>query len=169
MPQTIYKTKEYFAIQKYYGNRKARRSQVPLINHINEGLIILKELEADLDTQKAFCLHPMFQEDVELLINFVDFRHYSSNVVALVMEYRNIANLYLSNRKINSLDEIDGPLLLETHQMLVADKIQNYKDFCKYHKWTHPRAIELESYFKNWLQKLEVSKEQQLRLIELIN
>jgi hypothetical protein len=30
-------------------------------------------------------------------------------------------------------------------------KIQNRKDFERYHRDTHPRARELEQYFRNWL------------------
>ena len=41
-------------------------------------------------------------------------------------------------------------MLPEVRDMLIADKIQNYKDFLFYHKGTHPRSRELEEYFKNW-------------------
>ena len=43
--------------------------------------------------------------------------------------------------------------------MLLADKIQNRKDFERYHKGTHQRSAELEQYFKNWLTRLGVSQE----------
>lgn len=44
--------------------------------------------------------------------------------------------------------------------MLIADKVQNYKDFEIYHKSTHPRSKELDQYFKNWLQKLNINTDQ---------
>jgi hypothetical protein len=49
--------------------------------------------------------------------------------------------------------------LEEVNKMLVADKIQNRKDFEIYHKENHPRAVELDKYFKNWLLKLSVTEE----------
>ena len=73
------------------------------------------------------------------------------------MEYRNIANQYLSYRKIKSIDEISLSPLKEVNEMLIADKIQNYKDFLIYHKDTHPRAKELDEYFNNWLKKLNIN------------
>lgn len=75
--------------------------------------------------------------------------------VLLAMEYRNIANQYLSHRVINSIDDIELGPVPGIRQMLIADKIQNYKDFLIYHKDTHERAAELDEYFKNWLAKLD--------------
>lgn len=42
--------------------------------------------------------------------------------------------------------------------MLVADKVQNYKDFSLYHADTHPRAKELERYFQNWFCRLNIDR-----------
>ena len=48
--------------------------------------------------------------------------------------------------------------------MLKADKIQNYKDFRKYHLGTHEKSAELEQYFEEWLAALNVSKERFLEI-----
>jgi hypothetical protein len=40
--------------------------------------------------------------------------------------------------------------------MLIADKIQNRKDFELYHKDIHERSDELKQYFFNWLWRLGV-------------
>ena len=97
-------TTEYRLISQYYGDRRANRSGVPLINHINEGDYILWSLGASILTRKAFFLHPMFQNDVDMktnmgILEFIDADPYA---LILAMEYRNIANQYLSNRKISS-------------------------------------------------------------------
>jgi len=50
--------------------------------------------------------------------------------------------------------------------MLVADKVQNRKDFLAYHKGTHARSDELDYYFKLWLRRLDISEERYQELVE---
>ena len=52
--------------------------------------------------------------------------------------------------------------------MLIADKIQNRKDFELYHKETHPRSAELDKYFRNWLQKLNIDESFYQEIIALL-
>ena len=40
--------------------------------------------------------------------------------------------------------------------MLVADKIQNYTDFARFHRGSHPRSTALDHYFRLWLERLGV-------------
>lgn len=149
----------YWHISNVYKNDKAKRSGVFFMNHIDEGLAILHWIKASLSAKKAYCLHPIFQSDL--------FKQYSEkpiiginyNEVIRAVEYRNVANNYLSTRKINSVDEIQLSLLDDVNDMLIADKIQNYKDFCLYHKETHPRSKELEEYFMNWFERLNITSE----------
>lgn len=157
----IFQTTAYQLIRQHYGTQRAERSQIPLINHINEGLLILHYLQADWRSQQAYCLHPLFQDDkalentfLSLNINLID-----TSVMLFVMEYRNIANQYLSHRIINELNEIKLSPLAGVNQMLIADKIQNRKDFELYHKDTHPHSHELSIYFSNWLKRLDISEE----------
>ena len=152
----------YRLIKEHYGNKRAYRSNVPLINHIDEGLVILNELNASISAKSAYCLHPIFQEDAELKLarnNFDLTRKMTEVEMMLVMEYRNIANAYLSTRDINSIDEIALSPLEEVNTMLIADKIQNRKDFEIYHKGQHVRSNELEQYFRNWFLRLEITDE----------
>lgn len=145
-------------ITQIYGDRTANRSKVPLINHIFEGVTILYNIDASEDAMKAFCLHPVVQNDEDLKSNYdtvINNSGISSKIIVLAMEYRNIANQYLSQRVIQSLDDIKLSPLKDVNDMLIADKIQNYKDFIIYHKGTHPRSKELDAYFKHWLDKLE--------------
>lgn len=164
----------YKAIVGYYGDERAKRSNIPYINHIDEGLIILDEINASCYVKEAFCLHPIVQTDEDLAKAFqkdsVLYRYpidlYS---LSLAMEYRWIANGYPSGRIIVSLLEVKLSPLSEVQQMLIADKVQNRKDFELYHKNTHPRAKELELYFHNWLTVLGISEQQYQSLVSIIS
>ena len=152
---------EYTLIEKFYGDQKAKRSGVHLMNHIDEGLYILQKIGASLPAQMAYCLHPIVQSDDALKEN-VDILNdikISNKAIVNAIEYRSIANDYLSRRKIDSIGEIKLSPLRDVNDMLIADKIQNYKDFQLYHKATHPRSQELTEYFQNWLERLAISKE----------
>lgn len=153
-------TAEYKAIQQFYGDKRAERSQCFMMNHIDEGLYIMTLYGASLDAKKAFCVHPIIQSDADLAANWNTVKEqFTATVVGLAMEYRNIANAYLSHRTISSLDDIQLSPLKEVNDMLRGDKVQNYKDFILYHSGTHARKKELDKYFNNWLKKLEISQE----------
>ena len=147
---------EYKLIAKHYGDRKAKRSGVPLINHIDEGLIILETLSAVESTKRAFCLHPLFQADEDLQENYYMASFVDPHVLLLTMEYRNIANAYLSD-KITTTQPLKLSPLWEVNEMLIADKVQNKKDFVTYHQGTHARSDELSRYFDKWLTALKIS------------
>lgn len=53
---------EYYLIKGYYFDRRAKRSNVFLINHIEEGLVILDVMGASEKAKKAFCLHPIVKK-----------------------------------------------------------------------------------------------------------
>lgn len=158
---------EYEIIKKYYKENKSKRSDVRLMNHIDEGLTLLNGIEATEDAKRAYCLHPIIQTETSLE-NF-DFSGVSEHVMELAIEYKRVANSYLSNRKITHINEIELSDKFEVNDMLLADKIQNYKDFLLYHKDTHSRSDELENYFRNWFKKLTVRNGYWLELRDLIN
>jgi hypothetical protein len=150
---------EYKMIQNYYWDRQAERSKVYLMNHIDEWLAILKDIGASMVAQKAYCLHPLLQSDKDLIENIAnDFSSIEDQIIITTMEYRNVANAYLSKREIVTLDDIVLSPLKDVNDMLIADKIQNRKDFELYHQ-SHPRASVLSQYFKNWLEKLWINEE----------
>jgi len=151
-------TTEYKMISAYYGDQKAERSGVYYMNHIDEGLYILRQLGASERAMRAYCLHPLMQGDTDLVQTFSgDLSGIDAEILVLAMEYRNIANAYLSRREIHSLNDIALSPLEDVNMMLRADKIQNYKDFLRYHADSHPRRVQLEEYFLNWLSKLGLS------------
>jgi hypothetical protein len=170
-------TGAWMAIRDHYGDRTAERSGVPLMRHIEEGVAILAELGADLGTMEAYCYHPLMQNDADLLANrealtvqgrlgLYPMRPW---VVILVMEYRSQANAWLSD-KVHLLHRGDsrqtavptgrptpGPLP-EVRLMLIADKVQNYKDFLLHHHGRHARSAELAFYFQKWLEALGIDQ-----------
>lgn len=153
---------EYDAVQRFYGKRRARRSGVPLMNHIDEGLVVLDEIRASDLAKRAFCLHPLVQENaalVETFSNDPDLAKFSPRAVLLAMEYRWVANNYLSHHPSRPPQEIELSPLKDVNDMLIADKVQNYKDFLIYHLGTHTRSARLDQYFRQWLERLGVSKE----------
>ena len=159
----IYDSLEYADIMRHYGNEKAKRSQVPLMNHINEGLTILEYMGASESVLKAFCIHPLFQNNEVFLENYGRIFDYDPRVMVNVLEYRNKAKSYLCVSETYSNTESIiahsvGTMLINTRAMLIADKIQNKKDFMVHHYGTHPRSEQLLNYFNNWLKYLEIDK-----------
>ena len=144
-------------IKEFYGSLRAKRSQVPLMNHITEGVEILRNEGTTMHVQAAFCIHPLIQADDDLPENIswcVEKLH--PNVVYLALQYREYANSYLCKPETDyySLEAVHN-LLKDCPRdvliMLYADKVQNQKDFLLYHLDTHERANQLKSYFEKWI------------------
>ncbi len=152
-------TMEYKAIEEHYGASRARRSGVMFMHHIDEGLAVLRSLHASAQAWRAWCLHPLLQADADLQAALPRLATLTDDpyVLALAMEYRRLANAYLSHREITSIAEIDLGVLPEVVDMLRADKVQNYKDFLAHHAKAHPRREALDRYFRQWLARLEIS------------
>lgn len=173
---------EYQLICAFYGEQTAKRSGVPLINHINEGMIILDRRGASNEAKRAFCLHPLFQNDDDLRSHgdviptkYGALLHPRS--IMLTIEYRNIANQFLSGAMYEGPDDMGRHVIIPSHdvrlsplrdvnEMLVADKVQNRKDFIRYHKGKHEKSDRLDAYFNVWMDRLEISDEEYQRLTE---
>jgi hypothetical protein len=160
-------------IEDFYGTRCAKRSGVPLMNHINEGTKLLEHLGASADCIRAYHIHPIYQDS--LGERFIELLQENGPVIALVVSYTQTANASLSDivawgwygdgpHNDYRLPYLRRPIVLsdipEVNLMLVADKCQNYKDFIKYHYGTHVRSDELDFYFSEWLKALGVSDAQ---------
>jgi len=155
-------TREYRAVSAYYGDRVARRTMVPLMHHIDEGIALLATMDAKDTAVRAFCLHPLLQDDKQLATAYTRLTELtdSVHVITLAMEYRRGANLCPHRRVIQTPEEIELSPLREVNQMLAADKIQNRKDFVIHHRGTHPRTQELDRYFQLWLQRLGITDQE---------
>lgn len=160
----------YSVIQRYYKDKRANRSGVPFIYHIDEGGTILEALEQPNHVKDAYYLHPLLQDDAEFLRNYNGtslFRKGNFDInplsLTLAMEYRHIANSYLST---GSPEDFYGFTCPEVKQMLIADKVQNFKDFMTYHYGTHKRTGELFEYFLNWEDLLEINYNDYIPIIK---
>ena len=153
-------TAEYNLIENVYGNKKAKRTGVFYMNHIDEGLYILNKIGASYQAKLGYILHPVFQGDQDLkdIYNHTSLEKVSYQAIINAVEYRNVANEYLSFRKIRDIEDIRLSPLKDVNHMLIADKIQNRKDFEIYHKDKHERSKELVKYFNNWMQRLDITE-----------
>ncbi|MGI9571562.1 MAG: hypothetical protein ACR2PH_17895 [Desulfobulbia bacterium] len=155
----LQQTREYQLIADYYGTRTAERSGVELMQHIIEGLAILKAQDASMVTMKAYCIHPLLQGDTEYFTNFHSiFNNADPDSIMLAVEYRRCANAYLCKPHTDdwyddwpTKEGVVNLVCKEVALMLLADKVQNMKDFMLYHYHTHERADELLRYFAAWI------------------
>lgn len=166
---------EYRMISHSYGTKRAERSGVLYMRHIDEGLAILARIGASDWAKRAYCIHPLVQSDDDLVKFMLDygkmatkFGHLDPRVVALAMEYRAIANASLSTRSeiLDDPSTINLGPLPDVEQMLVADKVQNRKDFDKYNRASYPRSVELDKYFRSWMTRLSITEEKYQSLLE---
>ncbi len=145
--------KEYRAISNYYSYQKAKRSGVPYMNHIDEGIAILNVYGANREARLAYCLHPIFQGDQSLrrnlhLIKTID---PSPLVMTYVMEYRKVTEAARPGGSAPQKSPLD-----HVNFMLKADKLQNWKDFQEYYPLMDPRTDKLEEYFQSWFRALGI-------------
>jgi hypothetical protein len=153
-------SRAYMAVSSFYGDHQAERSGLHLMNHIDEGLDILTSREASEATKDAWCLHPLLQSDEHLQDTLAAGGHLSGQdptAIVLAMEYRQRANAHLA-KHAPKLRPTWGPLD-EVRQMLIADKMQNRKDFDLHLRGSVPNSDRLDAYFKEWFGSLGITEE----------
>jgi len=131
---------------------------------------VLDLIGASQLSKEAYCIHPIVQDDKAIAAAFeagsalMRFR-ISPLALVLAIEYRWIANSYLSQRRVTDPIQVKLSPRPEVQEMLVADKVQNRNDFELFHKGKHPRSKHLIHYFKMWMRVLGVteSKYRQLK------
>lgn len=150
-------SREFHAIAGRYGARIAERSGVPYIRHVIDGLWILDKIDACLTARLAYCLHPLAQAD-EDLSTFDPYLASTPEVLLATIEYRNVANRYLSfHHGQPGYQPLLSPVA-SVNEMLVADKVQNRKEFEIYRATSHPNTERLADYFRAWLTSLGISE-----------
>lgn len=156
-------THEYQAIQNFYGNDRAKRSGVRLMNHIDEGIDMLRLMGASELAIDAYCLHPIIQDEAIFKPNWkllYKDEAIDTDALYLARSYRNAANAYLCRPGTDhfTLEDLRfhvGFLSQDLVHMLFTDKLQNEQDFNRYHKGKHARSKQLTNYFALWLDYLE--------------
>lgn len=148
------KSPAYEIIKEWYNGRYTKRSALPLINHIDEGEVILDYVKAPEVVKDAYFLHPLLQADKDFLVHKSNpFTGVKGESIVLAMEYRWVANSFLSH---NEVGDFVGFTCDDVKVMLIVDKIQNYKDFMLYHHGKHERSDELYEYFHIWFALLQI-------------
>jgi hypothetical protein len=150
---------EYAAIESYYGDRRAERTKAFYMDHIDEGLKVLSDIGAPPIAEKVFCLHPLFQGDSDFLATAGTpevLEGLDPLAIAGAVEYRHVANNYLAHHASRT-PELSP--YTPVNLALIADKVQNRKDFEQYHLGTHPRSARLAEYFSEWLETLGISED----------
>ena len=162
------KYKYYSVIDNFYKGMSTSKG-VPYINHINEGINHLENMKVDDDVINAFILHPFVQcvnlkgtykdcllteKELEKHINIFEIE---PEIAFELLLYRKYANSYLCRETTDNFSIHDAYRYLNnlinyqtTVKMLIADKLQNFKDFLLYRQ-DHPRKEFLNQYFTIWL------------------
>ncbi|BAU96067.1 hypothetical protein N24_1805 [Corynebacterium suranareeae] len=169
IPQEVLDSPEYRVISAFYDGQSAARTGLPYIKHIDEGLAVLDRIHASLSTRKAYCLHPIFQgthsfKDLEgkknatpIIVGVnISLADLDPLAVIYATEYRHTANNHLVKHHTGPDQKIALSPLHGVNDMLIADKIQNYADFMKYHYGAHTNSDNLHAYFLNWHRHLGV-------------
>ena len=160
----------YTLIEQTYGDTQAKRSGCFYMDHIDEGVAILQKISVlSYYTKQAWCLHPILQVNsfLEKCKREIQVGRVSPYPVLLATEYRNIANAYLNSMDYRKPHEIQMSDMPEVNKMLVADKVQNRKQF-EQHRHKFSNAVNLDRYFRTWLERLEVSEERYQELAKNI-
>lgn len=156
-------TREYELVKKMYEGKIGKKSGREYIHHIHDGILMLEHQASSMITKRAWCLHPVVQADYDLVKAHESgvLKDLDPTVVMLAMEYRAVANAHLTHHFLNGRSAWPHvSSLVEVNEMLIADKIQNYKDYLLYvaPKPEHADRLYLHDYFKGWLHALSVSE-----------
>ena len=155
--------KYYNVISEFYKNKQTSKG-IPYINHIDEGVGHLENLHVSDVVVNAFILHPFVQcvnlqgtykecllteKELEKHINIFEIK---PEIAYELLLYRKFANSYLCRPETDNYSIIEAyedvkdlANYQNTIRMLIADKLQNFKDFLLYRKDNHPRSKYLTS------------------------
>lgn len=151
-------------ISRYYGATTTQRTKLPWINHIVEGVVLVQQLGGRIHAADAFCWHPLIQSDDTFLETLAEMQRYynlntSGEVLVNTLGYRDAANRWLRGAVSKDNQPKKHPLN-DVNIMLMADKIQNRKDFEANEKlFSVEDASSLHYYFDSWFTTLGITPE----------
>lgn len=170
MNKSTTRTHKYYNVISEFYKDKATSKGIPYINHIDEGVGHLENLHVSDVLINAFILHPFVQcvnlkgtykdcllteKELEKYINIYEIK---PEIAYELLLYRKFANSYLCRPETDNYSIIEAYEDIKelqnyqgTIRMLIADKLQNFKDFLLYRKDDHPRSKFLCTYFTFWL------------------
>lgn len=158
---------EYALINLFWKNKVAKRTSVPYMLHVDEGLRVIEEGCGTDRAMRIYALHGLLQQCYEQnTLRFPGLELVAPDVLIGAMEYREVANAHLAHHDPSTLRLSQDP---DVNMALVADKVQNRKDFERFHKGTHKRSDALDAYFKRWLEALNVAEDEYAYLSGIIS
>lgn len=156
-----FESPEYMRISEAFSGKFSKRTGAPYMRHIDQGLTLLHVMGADATVLRAWCVHPLFQNDELFIPILKSYKYFSTEsviVTVLAMEYRKVANAFL----VPDLELIAVPKISpidEVNTMLIADKVQNYREVQLHRKQLEP-SEHLDRYFSKWFMSLKVTEPQ---------
>jgi hypothetical protein len=158
---------EYDLASEFWEDRIAKRTGVPFMLHVDEGLAVLNAIGATERAMRIYALHGVLQQCyTDDTVHLNGLKNIAPDVIIGAMEYRAVANAHLSFHDPSTLRLSEDP---DVNAALVADKVQNRKDFEIHHKGSHKRSDALDSYFKRWLRILDITEDDYYELAEMIS
>ena len=165
----------YALVSRTYKDRTEARSGLPLMNHIDEGFRILEAIGANDAAMRAYFIHPLVQDDESLKKFFYGEERienmygadWNGEILLLAMEYRSVANAFLSDMTILGVDQIRLSPLKEVNDMLIASKVLDRKNFENLKNISRDCFDILDKYFKLWLERLGISERQYQKLCKI--
>lgn len=154
---------EYQAIQSIYGDQKTLQGNgVPFMNHINEGLHILHRIKASDNAQRAYCLHPIMQVNglADEFLSSSYLKEVDPRALVTAGMFANTVNAFplgqfISGNLVGNVEEAAGLIKRnDVMDMILAEMVQNYKDFLNHEGQTDPDRAEINEYFLTWLRFL---------------
>lgn len=150
-PSYIEEEIEYNYMKDLFSTSVSKRTKDLSTNPMEEGLAILNILESNHITKKAYCIHQLFHNDESLERSWDGNRFPNCDIksMLLAMEFR---TLYKSKPNRNGIIKLSP--IKEVNEMMLAYKMQQYKNFEINGRGQTDNDELVESSFKNWIKQL---------------
>lgn len=141
--------------EEFLKDKISPRTKQPFMDHINEGLLILRKIGVPQFVEAAWCIHPLLQKDEWIRSGCFLVKDLPPDVICLTMEFRMVANQIRPDdcRASRALPFGAWPKAIK--MMLIADKIQEWHSYTVYKRhFTEAEINDVTLYFDEWLSKI---------------